>query len=190
MAKVLNKHNPSKMTTVPGLPAYMPPEALGKHATYTIILDVFSFGALVLHTGAQDWPIPSEYMIIDPDTQDMKYLSEAERQQEYLNKLQDAEMLRPIILDCLYNNYTKRPTITEVCKLLKLLKESIPKKPSSESSSVDKAVSEVENKMTSLEVEQKKILLLAKDEQLEKMQKEMDKLTEEKKYTKVNLKQV
>ena len=191
MAKVLDKHNPSKMTTAPGLPAYMPPEALGKHPSYTTALDVFSFGALVLHTGAQDWPIPSEYMIIDPDTQDTKYLNEAERREEYLNKLQDAEMLRPIILDCLHNNYTKRPTITEVCKQLKLLKESVPKKSPSKSSSVDKAVSEVKDKMASLEVEeQKEILLLAKDEQLEKMQKEMDKLIEEKKYTEVNLKQI
>ena len=191
MAKVLDKHHPSKMTTAPGLPAYMPPEALGKHPSYTTALDVFSFGALALHTGAQDWPIPAEYMVIDPETQDMKYLNEAERRQEYLDKLQDAEMLRPIILDCLHNNYTKRPTIIEVSKQLKLLKESVPKKPPIKSSLANKAVSEVEDKMSSLEVdEQKEILLQAKDEQLEKMQKEMDKLIEDKKRTEINLKEV
>ena len=127
MAKILDKHQSTRMTTAPGLPAYMPPEALGKHPSYTTALDVFSYGALMLHTGAQDWPIPSEYMIVDPDTQELKYLNEVQRRQEYLNKLQDAEMLRPIILDCLQNNYTKQPTIVEVCKKLKLLQESLPK---------------------------------------------------------------
>ena len=189
MAKILDKHQPSKMTTAPGLPAYMPPEALGKRPSYTTALDVFSFGALMLHTGAQDWPIPSEYMIVDPDTQDVKYLNEAERRQEYLNKLQDAEMLRPIILDCLQNNYTKRPTVVEICKQLRLLKEHLPKKSPSKSSSVDKAVGEVEDKMVSLEVDkQRELLLLAKEEQLEKMQKELDELMEDKKNTEANLK--
>ena len=189
MAKILDKHQPSKMTTAPGLPAYMPPEALGKRPSYTTALDVFSFGALMLHTGAQDWPIPSEYMVVDPDTQDVKYLNEAERRQEYLNKLQDAEMLRPIILDCLQNNYTKRPTIVEICKQLRLLKEHLPKKSPSKSSSVDKAIDEVEDKMVSLEVDkQREFLLLAKEEQLEKIRKELDELMEDKKNTEANLK--
>lgn len=190
MAKILDKHQPTRMTTAPGLPAYMPPESLGKRPSYTTALDVFSFGALMLHTGAQDWPIPSEYMVIDPDTQDVKYLTEVERRQEYLNKLQDAEMLRPIILDCLQNNYTKRPTITEVCKQLQLLKENLPKKPPDESSSssVSKAVDEVEDKMASLKVDsQRELLLLAKEEQLEKLHKEMDELIKDKQNTEAKL---
>ena len=189
MAKILDKHHPTRMTTAPGLPAYMPPEALGKHPSYTTALDMFSFGALMLHTGAQDWPIPSEYMVVDPETQDMKYLNEVQRRQEYLDKLQDAEMLRPLILDCLQNNYTKRPTIINVSKQLQLLKETLPKKPLDKSSSVDKAVTEVEDKMASLEVDkQKELLLLAKEDQLEKMQKEMDKLVEDKKKAEALLK--
>lgn len=188
VAKVIDKHHPTKMTTAPGLPAYMPPEALGKRPSYTTALDVFSFGALMLHTGAQDWPIPSEYMIIDPDTQEVKYLNEVQRRQEYLDKLQDADMLRPIIVDCLQNNYTKRPTITEVYKQLQLLKEHLPNKSLNGSSSVSQAVNEVEDKMSSLEIDkQKELLLLAKEEQLEKMQKEMDELIEDKKKTEAKL---
>lgn len=183
VAKILDKHQPSKMTTAPGLPAYMPPEALGKRPNYTTALDVFSFGALMLHTGAQEWPIPSEFTVIDPNTQDVKYLNEIERRQEYLNKLQDAEMLRLLILACLQNNYTKRPTMVEVSKKLQLMKEQLPKKPSNES-----AVSEVEDKMASLEVEdQTKLLLLAKENQLEKMQIEMDEIIEDKKKTEAKL---
>ena len=189
MAKILDKHQATRMTTAPGLPAYMPPEALGKHPSYTTALDVFSFGALMLHTGAQDWPIPSEYMIVDPVTQDMKYLNEVQRRQEYLNKLQDAEMLRPLIVDCLQNNYTKRPSIINVSKQLQLLKETLPKKPLDKSSSLDRAVSEAEDKMASLEVDkQKELLLLAKEDQLEKMQKEMDKLNEDKRKSEALLK--
>jgi len=189
MAKILDKHQPSKMTTAPGLPAYMPPEALGKRPSYTTALDVFSFGTLMLHTGSQDWPIPSEYMVVDPDTQEVRYLNEIERRQEYLSKLQDAEMLRPIIVDCMQNNYTKRPAIAEVSKQLQLLKENLPKQsPSESSSSASKAVKEVEDKMASLEVDkQKELLLLAKETQLEEMQKEMEELIEDKKKTEAKL---
>ena len=91
-------------------------------------------------------------------------------------------------MDCLQNNYTKRPTIVEVCKQLKLLKESLPKKPPKASSPlVDKSVSEVEDKMASFEVDkQRELLLLAKEGQLEKMQKKMDELIEDKKKQKLS----
>jgi len=176
VAKILDKHQPARMTTAPGLPAYMPPEALGKSPKYTTSLDVFSFGVLTLHTGAQDWPIPTEFMVVNPETQDMKYLNEAQRRDEYLRKLRDAEMLRPIILDCLQNNFSKRPSMVEVCKQLKLLKDSLPRKPPL---STHNSVEEVEAKMASLEVSgQNELLLKAKEEQLQKKQKEIEKLLE------------
>ena len=181
MAKILDKHQPAKMTTAPGLPSYMPPEALGKSPKYRMPLDVFSFGVLMLHTGAQDWPIPTEFMVVNPETQDMRYLNEAQRRDEYLNKLRDAEMLRPIILDCLQNNFTKRPSIVEVCKQLKLLKDSLPRKFPPLKLSSHKSVEEVEAKMASLEVDnQNELLVIAKEEQLQKKQKEIDELLENK----------
>ncbi|XP_065884712.1 uncharacterized protein [Dysidea avara] len=183
MAKILDKHQPAKMTTAPGLPAYMPPEALGKSPKYTTSLDVFSFGVLTLHTGAQDWPIPTEFMVIDLETQDMRYLTEAQRRDEYLNKLRDAEMLRPIILDCLQNNFTKRPSMVEVCKQLKLLKDSLPRISTPVKSSTHNSVKVVEAKMASLEVDnQAELLLMAKEEQLQQKQKEIDKLLENQKH--------
>jgi len=181
MAKILDTHQPARMTTAPGLPAYMPPEALGKSPKYATSLDVFSFGVLMLHTGAQDWPIPTEFMVIDPKTQDMRYLNEAQRRDEYLSKLRDAEMLRPIILDCLQNNFTKRPSMVEVCKQLTLLKDNLPKKFPPVKPSTHNSVEEVEAKMVSLEVDnQNELLLIAKEDQLQKKQKEIDDLLENK----------
>ena len=95
----------------------------------------------------------------------------------------------PPVVECLQNNYTKRPSIINVSKQLQLLKETLPKKPLDKSSSVDRAVSEAEDKMASLEVDkQKELLLLAKEDQLEKMQKEMDKLNEDKRKSEALLK--
>ena len=54
---------------------------------------------------------------------------------------------------------------------------------------MDRAVSEAEDKMASLEIDkQKELLLLAKEDQLEKMQKEMDKLNEDKRKSEALLK--
>ena len=67
------------------------------------------------------------------------------------------------------------PSIINFSKQLQLLKETLPKKPLDKSLSVDRAVSEAEDKMASLEVDkQKELLLLAKEDELEKMQKEVD----------------
>ena len=71
----------SQKTKAPVTVDFMPPEALaaGENIKYKKELDVFSFGCVMLHTLSHQWPTPSEPVVTDPITFEMKAKSEVER---------------------------------------------------------------------------------------------------------------
>ena len=59
-AKVMQTgaHYRTTMTKVPGMPDFMPPEALTTNSRYGPSLDIFSYGGVVLYVVTQQWPHP------------------------------------------------------------------------------------------------------------------------------------
>ena len=113
----------SKMTTAPGTIHFMPPEALAdtlENAQYGKELDVFSFGCVMLHTLSHQWPTPSEPVVTDPVTFEMKARSEVERRRSYFDRIDRSKLgvLIPLIESCLSNLPKNRTSIVTLCEQL------------------------------------------------------------------------
>ena len=85
---------------------FMPPEVLTEPPCYTMSVDVFSFGCIVIHLTTCQWPTP-------------------EHRQSFVSIMGDSHMLLPIVRQCL-GSQEKRPTCKDL--LLSLGKAKIPKK--------------------------------------------------------------
>ena len=121
VAKVINATSRKALTRALGISDFMPPESLTRNPVYDCSMDVFSFAGIVLHTFNQQWPSPSEQVKFDPATRAMIALSEVERRQEYLDKMQgEAESLRPLVEKCLDNDPAVRPIIATVCERIRI----------------------------------------------------------------------
>ena len=115
----------SRMTKAPGTVDFMPPEALaaGENAKYERELDVFSFGCVMLHTLSHQWPTPSEPVVTDPVTFEMKAKSEVERRSKYFDKIgkNRSDVVLQMIKSCLNNIPKNRASIVTVCNQLESL---------------------------------------------------------------------
>ena len=99
-------------------------------AVYGPPMDVFSFAGIILHTFNQQWPRPTQSIQFDPKTRKMMALSEVERRQQYLDKMIDeAEVLRPLVEECLDYDPAVRPTIATVCERIQMNKDADMKDP-------------------------------------------------------------
>ena len=124
VAKVIKADSRKTMTKVPGTVDFMPPESLTDNPEYGPPMDVFSFAGIVLHTFTQQWPHPSEQTQFDPKTRRKVALLEVERRQQYLDKMRgEAEVLRPLVEECLDDDPAVRPTITAVCERIQASKD-------------------------------------------------------------------
>ena len=105
------------MTTGPGTPCYMPPEALEENAYYNCKVDAFSCGVLMVHLFSGQWPIPTKPVIVDPqDDSQVIPQTEADRRQEKLDAIGSDHPLMNLILDCLHNSPTRRPEAVEILR--------------------------------------------------------------------------
>ena len=125
VAKVIKADSRKTMTKVPGTVDFIPPESLGNSPVYGPPMDVFSFAGIILHTFNQQWPSPIEQVQFDPSTRKRVVLSEVERRQQYLDKMiGEAEVLRPLVEECLDDDYAVRPTIVTVCERIQVNKDA------------------------------------------------------------------
>ena len=126
MAKIIradSKQTRSRLTTAPGTLHFMPPEALEEDPVYGTPVDVFSFGGVALHLFSEEWPTPSPQKRRDPKTKKLIALSEAERRQQYLDKMNDeVAVLRDTMVRCLEDDPEERPKIHEVSEIIEELK--------------------------------------------------------------------
>ena len=128
VAKVIKADSRKTMTKAPGTVDFMPPEALANSPVYGPPMDVFSFAGIFLHTFNQQWPRPTEAIQFDPKTRKMVALSEVERRQQYLDKMiGEAEVLRPLVEECLDYDPAVRPTIATVCERIQVSKDAYKK---------------------------------------------------------------
>ena len=124
VAKVIKADSRKTMTKAPGTVDFMPPEALDDTPEYGPPMDVFSFAGIILHTFNQKWPSPSKNVKFNPKTRKRVALSEVERRQQYLDKMiGEAEVLRPLVEECLDDDPAVRPTIATVCERIKVSKD-------------------------------------------------------------------
>ena len=124
VAKVIKADSRKTMTKAPGTVDFMPPESLADNPEYGPPMDVFSFAGIILHTFTQQWPRPTENTQFDPKTRRKVALLEVERRQPYLDKMiREAEVLRPLVEECLDDDPAVRPTITAVCERIQVSKD-------------------------------------------------------------------
>ena len=125
VAKVIKADSKKTMTKAPGTVDFMPPESLASSPLYGPPMDVFSFAGIILHTFNQQWPRPTDQVWYDPKTRRKVALLEVERRQQYLDKMiGEAEVLRPLVEECLDDDPAVRPTIATVCGRVQVSKDA------------------------------------------------------------------
>ena len=124
VAKVIQADSKKTNTRAPGTVDFMPPEALLESPEYGPPLDVFSYGGVILHVVNQEWPKPLHYVMTDPKTGKILGLSEVERRQQHMEKMRGTPAeLRPLVEQCLDNQPSRRPPISDVSERMKRMKE-------------------------------------------------------------------
>ena len=107
----------TQLTKQPGTTDFMPPEALEDPPKYAISVDVFSFGCVTIHICTHKWPSPVG------KTAEGRIVSEFKRRDRYISEISDSSLI-PIIMKCLEDKSTKRPTARQ---LMSLIEESFKK---------------------------------------------------------------
>ena len=124
VAKVIQADSKKTKTRAPGTVDFMPPEALLETPEYGPPLDVFSYGGVILHVVNQEWPKPLHYVMTDPKTGKVLGLTEVERRQQHVKKMTGTPAdLRPLVEQCLDNQPSRRPSISDVSERMKRIKE-------------------------------------------------------------------
>ena len=124
VAKVIradSRQTRSRLTTAPGTMDFLPPETLEANPSYSTAVDVFSFAGIALHVFAEKWPTPSGQKRRDLVTKKLLALTEAERRQEYLDKIPEAyNILKDLLVRCLDDDPVERPPISEIIESVKV----------------------------------------------------------------------
>ena len=92
-AQVLDKPGMChELEVKPGTLDFMPTEALIDPPCYTVTIDVFSFGCVIIHLTTGQWPTPAGEMF---------KASELDRRQKFLAIMGESHFLLPIVKRCL-----------------------------------------------------------------------------------------
>ena len=118
-------------TMCPGTDAYMPPEAVKDKPVYTVKIDCFAIGTLIIQILTRCFPEPGDrHKIVhttDPQfpggTVEVR-ASEIERRQNHINQVDPNHLLLPIALHCLKDSDDERPSAQELCHRVAALKET------------------------------------------------------------------
>jgi len=108
-----------QLTLQPGTQDFMPPEALQNPPHYDFSVDVFSFGCIIIHLVAHQWPTPYG------KTFGTQIISEWDRREMYITDLKNSNPLLSLVQNSLQDNSAKRPNSKEVLLYLEAVtKES------------------------------------------------------------------
>ena len=122
----------SSHTVCPGTDVYMPPEAVQDKPKYTEKIDCFSFGVVVLQMLTREFPnpedrrrvIPSDYPGLARGVLELR-VPEVDHRHEHINKVDPNHPLLAIIIDCLKDSDTERPSAQHLCERVAALKDSL-----------------------------------------------------------------
>ena len=116
-------------TMCPGTDAYMPPEAVKDKPVYTVKIDCFAIGTLIIQILTRSFPEPGDRLKI-VHTTDPRFptiearASEIERRQNHISQVDPNHPLLPIALHCLKDSDVERPSARELCHRVAALKET------------------------------------------------------------------
>ena len=121
------------MTTCPGTPVFMPPEALNEPPVYTEKLDNFSLGVVIVQVVTRKYPKPTDRYktmdLINPSIpgqiiQAKVPVPELERRNAHISLIEGTHPLLPVAVPCLRNKDTERPSSQQLCQTLGAIKEA------------------------------------------------------------------
>ncbi len=121
------------MTTCPGTPAFMSPEALNQPPVYTEKLDNFSFGVLLVQTTTRQFPKPTDrfdtVQLPDPRSPGRTVearlpIPELERREAHMSLIEPTHPLLLIARHCLKDRDVERPSSQQLCQTLDALKRT------------------------------------------------------------------
>ena len=115
------------LTTAPGNPMVMPPEALVDKPVYDHKLDVFSYGCLIIHVLTGQFPEPTDQFVPGKIKFFYTKVSEWDRRVKYVQQIPKENELLPLAKRCLNNNPTGRPEMIECCKCVERVLLHYPK---------------------------------------------------------------
>ena len=125
VTKVIQSTDTKTLTRSPGTQDFMPPESLTNKPVYSLPLDIFSIGGVMLYITTQQWPQPAPWIDFDPDTGRRIVLTELQRRQQYLDKMTGAYTdLKPLVISCLDDNPKNRPSVAQVLLDIKKIKNA------------------------------------------------------------------
>ena len=113
-------------TMCPGTDVFMPPEAIQDKPVYTEKIDCFSFGVITIQIVTRLFPQPGDRRKkIEIENVGIleQRISECERRQNHISKIDPEHSLLVIALDCLKDEDFERPDAHELCKTLATLKK-------------------------------------------------------------------
>jgi len=175
VAKVIKADSRKTMTKAPGTVDFMPPESLRDNPEYGPPMDVFSFAGIVLHTFIQQWPRPTEQVQFECNTRKMVALSEVQRREQYLDKMKgEAEVLRPLVEECLDYDPAVRPTITSICERIQMSKDVCMKESSQDFISLHQHIEEKDVEIDWLKSENRQ-----KDQEINQLRSEKEQLKQQ-----------
>ncbi len=125
MAKFLNTQlSHMTHTNAPGTVVYMPPEAFGDE--FKASGDVFSFAVLLIQILTQKFPDP-QGRVADRIIEEEKIkvlVKECQRRRNHISLIPEDHPLLPIALDCLEDDETNRPLVSDLCDRLASITET------------------------------------------------------------------
>ena len=129
VSKLLDLHSQVAVTQTqtPGSQTYMPPEALKERSVYGVKLDVFSFGHLALYTATQNFPRVFEVTLTAAVIQsgELQIL----KRRRAIDEMGERHCLYPLMIQCLKDDPSQRPTTSDLNDRLKGLFTKYPMLP-------------------------------------------------------------
>lgn len=113
----------SPLISIPGTPNYMPPETFKDNPSYSVSLDIFSLGVLLIQLMTGLCPDPSEHQRV-VDKHIIEEVEEHLRRKAHIDKIPHDHPLRDLALQCIQNDPTKRPTAENVSMYLQSKRKS------------------------------------------------------------------
>ena len=184
----MNATRLATMTTCPGTPAFMSPEALDEPPVYTEKLDTFSFGVLLVQISNRQFPKPADrFKKIDmPNLQNplhkIKVLApipEVERRQSHIRLIESTHPLLPIALECLKDEAVERPSSERLCQTLNALTKTVRYKESLQLELVDQLQASKQLQHKDLQIQAKGCSLHERDQQLQAEDRDLQTLEHE-----------
>ena len=114
-------------TMCPGTDVYMPPEAVKDKPVYTEKIDCFSFGVIAVQIMTQLFPQPGDRrkeVKVENIGILEKRISECERRQNHISKIDPNHPLLVVALDSLNDEDVHRPPAEELCRRIASLKQN------------------------------------------------------------------